>query len=405
VNLRDKPNIFTIAPGAPFLPTLAKSLVNGKLVSDFMAGSDPLALATATIYVPTRRAARALRSEFAQLSGVNAAILPSIRPLGEFDDDFDLSRGSLTHAPTIGREERLIQLARMVRQWAQALPETTRNLFGSDPVVLPSTSADAVWLARNLADLMDEAERDGGDWTKLKDLVPEDHANWWQLTLGFMKIVTEHWPRHLAENDFSDTVAHRNVMIRAEAERLANLGSHGPVIAAGSTGSMPATAELLKVISRLPNGALVLPGLDISLDEAAWDAIGNAENNASVFGHPQFGLRKLLTFCGATRDDVSERGAISENASSRNAAISLALLPADETGAWSNVAGHIGGFDTVCEMVAASESAEALAIAAALRGAVELGHTPAALVTADRMLARRVSAELERFGGAVFTHA
>ncbi len=48
--------------------------------------------------------------------------------------------------------------------------------------------------------------------------------------------------------------------------------------------------------------------------------------------------------------------------------------------------------------MAPSETGEALAIAIALREAVELGHTPAALVTTDRTLARRVSAELERFG-------
>jgi ATP-dependent helicase/nuclease subunit B len=398
VILRDKPNIFTIAPGAPFLPTLAKSLIDGTLVPGFKADGEPLALAAATIYVPTRRAARALRSGFAQLSGVNAAILPSIRPLGEFEDDFDLPGASLDLLPPVGREERLIQLARMVRQWAEALPYAANGLFGSNPLVLPSTSADAVWLARNLADLMDEAEREGGNWSNLKDLVPQDLANWWQLTLGFMQIVTTHWPRHLAEKGFSDPVAYRNMLIRAEAARLEKQGSHGPVIAAGSTGSMPATADLLKVIARLPNGALVLPGLDKTPDASSWDAIGQADENPSVFGHPQFGLRKLLALCAATRDDVCELLDVGHEASERNAAISMALLPADETGAWINFAATGAGFEHVCEILPASETAEALAIAVALREAVELGHTPAALVTADRMLARRVSAELERFG-------
>jgi ATP-dependent helicase/nuclease subunit B len=398
VSLRDKPNIFTIAPGAPFLTTLATRLLDGTLVPGFRAGGDPLALAKVTIYVPTRRAARALRSEFAQLSGINAAILPAIRPLGEFDEDFDLSGSGLDLAPPIGREERLIQLAVMVRKWSEALPDAARELFGSDPMVLPATSADAVWLARNLADLMDEAEREGGDWTKLKELVPDDLANWWQLTLGFMQIVTEHWPQHLAQNRLSDHVAHRNQLIRAEAERLAQYGSDGPVIAAGSTGSMPATAKLLKIIARLPNGAIVLPGLDKSLDASAWDAVGQAPENPSVFGHPQYGLRKLIETCQATRDDVVELGNNRADINARNSAMSLALLPADETGAWAGLAGKVSGFEHVCEIAAPSETSEALAIAVALREAVEFGHTPAALVTADRTLARRVSAELERFG-------
>lgn len=398
MTLRGKANIFTIAPGAPFLPTLAASLVNGTLIAGFEAKGDPLLLASATIYVPTRRAARALRSEFAQLSGSGAAILPVIRPLGEFDEDFDAAPDGLDLAPPIGREQRLIELARLVRAWAKHLPDTARSLFGTDPMVLPASNADAVWLARSLADLMDEAEREGGDWSRLKELVPDDLAHWWQLTLGFMEIVTRQWPEHLAASGFSDPVSHRNALIRREAERLRTKGSKGPVIAAGSTGSMPATAELLKVVSRLNNGALVLPGLDKELDPAAWDLLALAAETPSVFGHPQFGLRKLLDVCGATREDVETLGEVYEPVMARNRTISLALLPADHTGIWAAVQNKTSRLEAVCEIVAPTETSEALAIAIALREAVELGHTPAALVTADRTLARRVSAELERFG-------
>ena len=81
-------NVFTIPPGAPFLKTLAQSLCEGRLVSGFTYDpADPLSLASATIYLPTRRAARALRSEFVDLLGGRSAILPVIRPLGETDDD------------------------------------------------------------------------------------------------------------------------------------------------------------------------------------------------------------------------------------------------------------------------------------------------------------------------------
>jgi len=41
------------------------------------------------------------------------------------------------------------------------------------------------------------------------------------------------------------------------------------VIAAGSTGSMPATAKLLATIAHLRHGAVVLPGLDTDLDAEA----------------------------------------------------------------------------------------------------------------------------------------
>ena len=50
---------------------------------------------------------------------------------------------------------------------------------------------------------------------------------------------------------------------RDEASRRHN----APVIAAGSTGSMPATAKLLAAIARLRTARVVLPGLDTDLDE------------------------------------------------------------------------------------------------------------------------------------------
>ena len=60
----------------------------------------------------------------------------------------------------------------------------------------------------------------------------------------------------------------RDKLIEAEPARLAT--STGPVIAAGSTGSMPSTATLLATIAKLPHGAVVLPGLDTDLDDATW---------------------------------------------------------------------------------------------------------------------------------------
>ena len=105
---------------------------------------------------------------------------------------------------------------------------------------------------------------------------PADLARYWEITLEFLRIATEFWPAHLAERGLIDPGVRRDAMIRAEAERLARDGSPAPVIAAGSTGSVPATAELLAAIAQLPNGAVVLPGLDQGLDEEGWAAIGSA---------------------------------------------------------------------------------------------------------------------------------
>src|SRR5690606_10553751 len=110
---RPAPRVFSIAPGVPFLETLADALLQGRLVPGAPDPADPLALADTTIYLPTRRAARSFRSVLAEKLG-GAAILPVVRPLGEFDEEadlFDASADTLDLAPPLGGMERLLLLA------------------------------------------------------------------------------------------------------------------------------------------------------------------------------------------------------------------------------------------------------------------------------------------------------
>src|SRR5262245_6429457 len=304
---RESRKVFSIPAGVPFLPVLAQALLTGNLVHGFLLDGDPLALASATIFVPTRRAARELRSVFADLAEGRSAILPTIRALGEFDEDelfFESGDpAALDIAPPIASLDRLLLLAPLVRAWKTRLPSHVAALFDED-VIVPASASDAIWLARDLAALMDEIETEGSDWSKLGTLVSGELANWWQVTLDFLEIVTSTWPKLLAERDRSNPATHRNAMILAEAARLARTPPAGPGIGAGCTGSVPATAELLSVISQLPNGAVVLPGLDMGLDEDAWSVIANAAPEPTVLGHPQFGLAKLLRRFGLRRRDV-----------------------------------------------------------------------------------------------------
>jgi ATP-dependent helicase/nuclease subunit B len=193
------------------------------------------------------------------------------------------------------------------------------------------------------------------------------------------------------------------MLIEAEAQRLAN--SNGPVIAAGSTGSMPATAKLLATIAKLPHGAVALPGLDTDLDDAAWRLIAGddgVQENLPVAGHAQFAMQALLSRIGITRKDVVALSLPAPHG--REMLVSEALRPASTTDRWQ-ARRQEKGFDaaadaalaSVAMIEAANAEEEALAIAVALREAVETKDKTAALVTPDRALARRVVAALERW--------
>ncbi|MCB1490178.1 MAG: double-strand break repair protein AddB, partial [Bauldia sp.] len=175
--------------------------------------------------------------------------------------------------------------------------------------------------------------------------------------------------------------------------------------AAGSTGSIPATAALLRTIAHLPNGAVVLPGLDSDLDDAGYTAIDGPEPSARAWGHPQFGLKQLVAALGIGRDEVVALGSVPPPLALRARLASEALRPAETTDAWVGfradgpdneaVAAALAGASLI---VAHNEQEEAVAIAIAIREALEEEEANRiALVTPDRTLARRVAAELRRW--------
>ena len=305
----------------------------------------------------------------------------------------------------LGGLERRLLLTQLVTKWAAS--QAIRR-EGSAPLVA-NNPASALALADALARLMDDMTTRQVPWDKLDTLVPGEHDEYWQLTLRFLnEIVRNAWPAILAERGRIEPAERRDLLIAAEAKRLAAHTS-GPVIAAGSTGSMPATATLIETISKLPHGAVVLPGLDTDLDEAAWDDIAGQRDAdgrtivAPAIGHPQFAMQALLRRIGITRDEVRRLG--EPAAHGREAVVSEVMRPADTTDQWRELAQRGLRLDDalahVAVIAAANAEEEALAIAVALREVLETDGKTAALVTPDRALARRVLAALARWNVAV----
>ncbi|HEY6382384.1 MAG TPA: double-strand break repair protein AddB [Pseudolabrys sp.] len=399
-----KPRVFNIPASAPFLPELTVALRRGELVPGFPASKDPLELARATLYLPTRRACRLARDAFA--AGLDGqAILPRIIALGDLDEDeiifaeaatAELAEDSLALPPAISPLERRLLLAQLIVRWAAAIrPEQGAPLIANTP-------AAALGLADDLARLIDDVITRQMDWRRLDGLVPDQFDKYWQFTLDFLKIARTYWPERLNEVGEIDAAARRDLLIEAEIKRLA--GSTDPVIAAGSTGSMPATAKLLAAIAQLPHGAVVLPGLDMELDEESWRRIagGEADKSAPAAVHPQFAMQALLERIGITREAVRQLAA--PLAHGREMLASEALRPAATTDRWQtrlSDPGFAAAADAAMAGVSAIEAAnpeeEALSIAVCLREKIETPDKTVALVTPDRTLARRVAAALERW--------
>src|SRR5882672_277203 len=123
------PNVFNIPASAPFLPVLIGAMRAGKLVPGFPATRDPLELARATLYLPTRRACRLAREVFLDTLDGGAAILPRIVALGDLDEDEiafaeaatgELAQAALALPPAIAPLERRLLLAELILKWANS---------------------------------------------------------------------------------------------------------------------------------------------------------------------------------------------------------------------------------------------------------------------------------------------
>lgn len=413
-------HVFSIPPGASFLATFADALLTGRIVTGFPNLDDPFALSRARIFVPTRRAARALANELAARLDKPAILLPEIVPLGAMDDSetaalFDVDSPLLDGAASVSEIERRLVLMKLILSWGQALRNAICSVDASgkvltDPdeaMLVTNSPAQAFVLARDLGGLIDELVIQNIDPAKFENLMPERFDQYWGITLEFLKIAFKQWPAHLEERNLQDR-AHKQVdLVDYEITRLVENKAQGPQIVIGSTGTNAATARLISAISALPQGAVVLPGLDMTMDEAAWNAIGGGTDegfaSSPAGGHPQAALRKLLSVMEISRADVTEIGMAPKPVAARLDLLREALRPAETTDAWLAWREQKGNeaiaqaLQTVTLIEAADERMEALAIAVALREALETPERTAALVTPDRNLALRVRAELQRW--------
>ncbi|MFY8140161.1 MAG: alkaline phosphatase PhoX, partial [Caulobacter sp.] len=382
------PRWFSIPAHRSFLDDLATGLV--------AALPDPEALAEAVVLVPTRRGARVLAEAFVGAVGGRATLLPQIRAIGDLDEGeppFEPGDLSLDIPPAVDPRTRRFELARLVARDASL----GRRLDAAGALEM----ADA--LARFLDDLQIEEVRRPLD--RLDGLVELDMAAHWRRSTELLRIALEAWPAWLAQRGLIDVAERRVRLLDALTEQWIRHPPGHPLIAAGSTGTAPATARLLVAVAAAPRGAVVLPGLDEGLADAAWLKVEDQ--------HPQGAMKRLLDVhagigrgrVAAWLPDADSRGRW------RRRVINEALRPAEATADWRTVLkdlrreGAADGVDPLAQglaglsVIATRHEEEAADVCALLlRETLEHPDRTCALVTPDLALARRVSARLARFG-------
>jgi ATP-dependent helicase/nuclease subunit B len=363
------PGVTTIPAGVPFVEALAAGLLAE-------VATAPERLADALVLLPTRRACRLLAEAFLRQSTGRALLLPRIQPLGEIDADEVLIEGALdlTVPGAIGPLRRQLLLARLFERSGWPIGRALR-------------------LADELAALLDELQTERVPLEALAQLVPQHLAEHWQHNRAVLAVIAEAWPGVLAAERALDPAERRHRLLSELAALWPVARPQRRIVAAGSTGSIPATRALLGVIATLPLGTVVLPGLDQAMDEPSWRVLPPS--------HPQHGLRQLLEALETDRGAVAEwaTAGIVGTDPARARLLGEAMRPAATIGAWQHVAPPTpAALQGLVLERHPDLPGEALALALRMRAALEVAERGAALVTRDRQLARRVAAELRRWG-------
>lgn len=295
--------------------------------------------------------------------------MPRIMPLGDIESGLFPLPGADESPEPITKTRRIMLLSSLIRAWKKDI--------GAD---------HAVRLATDLASLLDELSGHKLKYESLQGVVPDEFAAHWRLTLDFLKILSEHWPRILADEAKTDPVDYRNRKLEALAERLRAEGSPHPVIAAGTTASIPATMELIEAVSTLPNGYIILSGLDRVMSEEAFSELAET--------HPQHALKRLISRLKREKNEIpSWHG--SHPITPREEFISHAMLPPEHTSLWRDAGLNPSGLSQIeCR----SSDEEASVISLLLRETLESPGKTAMLVTNDRKLSRMVAAKMRYWG-------
>ncbi len=355
------PRVFAVPLGVPFADALLDGL-------EHRAGSsDQITLARTQVYLNTERLRRHV---------IDRASMQSVRLLPQLK--------LVTQLPFVGTDDAVSPLEQQLR-----LADLIRPYLKASPNLAPRQAAFD--LAVSLSNLMDEMIIEGVSEDDISDLNVQDQSGYWRDTLKFLNIANTY-----VRSGKHVTLAQRSRMATDQLiQRWHDDAPNHPVIIAGSTGSRQTTFDLMAAACRLPNGAVILPGFDWN---APWSDLSGPNARED---HPQYRFAKFLDDVGLSPQQVKPWSHTAAPEPNRNALISLSLHPAPVTNRWLKDGPKLTGLDQALRNVTWIEApdprTEAQTIAAKIRTALEQDKT-VAVISPDRMLTRRLTAALSKWG-------
>ncbi len=382
-----RPSLFTVPLGHDLCDAAVTAIFE-------RAGQLPLALNQAIIFLPNNRAIRSMTEAFVRRAQPGL-LLPQMVAVGDLALDealspmFDPLDGSADIPAAIDPLQRLLLLAKLVKQDHAAKGR-------------PVNANEALRLGQYLAEVIDELEIEQIRFGRFSDIEPGgDLAGHWQKSYAQLLNLVPLYNAELKTINKLGPAARRNVLLNQLARKLKAQQPQNLIAAIGVSTAAPAVAALLKTISLLPNSLVILPATDLAMQDSQWESIGSVGHAEDVpFApisretHPQFHLKLLLDRMGFRRDELTIIGQSNDRV---NSTISAIFSLAEDTEHWRELSNAKKKLPHISVLTAQDSAEEARAIAVLVREALETPQKRIAIITPDRELALRISAQLKRW--------
>lgn len=337
----------------------------GSIADYLLSRTSDFALSEWTVYLPTRRSCMVLEETLFQKNPQTSFILPRIVALGETTPEELILMSSelveeLSLLPAVIRpSRRRLLLATLIEKFRYS-----ERGMGADL---------ALKWADKLTAILDEMRTHDVNLKTLKEIGPvSGHAEHWEKIHTFLSLVSNHWDSILEEEQAVESITWQKRILDAYAHFLKTQGTRKPIMIAGSLGTIPSTANLIQAISKLPNGVVVLPGLE---------KIKQKEPVSPR--HPQFFLFALLEKLDINPCHVEY----------------LTDTQHFDTDTSCHKKSEFQGIEIQCEnlsyMEASDQAEEARLVAISIRKALEEGKKKIVCVATDQALLKRINTELE----------
>ena len=364
--------VFNIQASKPFLETLIYGIKT-------RFGSNPILLSSIKIFLPTKRACKNFDEIFLETNNYKPTFIPKTYPIGDLDANEIMASSFANNADKNN-------------DFNQSISEYEERIIFANLINLKFKNENCniihnLETANDLIKIYNECIKDEINLDKILEL------NLTELTIKLseikkmLSILAKDYPDYLTKIGKTSPEHNKIDLIN----RLRILWENNPtseiIIFAGSTGSVPATRKLIKTVTDLPNGYVVLPSVDHLLDDHSWNKID--------YNHPQFMLKQLIDFMGIERKSINEwdQKIVYE---SNSAFISNFMLPEAVTYKWHSLVKNLSlnNFKILpCETLAT----EAEIISLMIRESLEKKINKMIVVTNNNNLKTMIIANLKRW--------